>query len=155
MALAQAMQAEEFNDINNSRTGANSDEDKNYQDCLAPVPGVGTGAELDDGDAYYQQHGVRQGDAQQEDQLIGGPADQLEEARYRQFVIDQQRALAEIRRERERREREEEYDPQKGWAPRLNNRNQQNRGEYTNSHSEDEKEPLMNNEDPLRAPYQR
>ena len=76
--MARAMQAEEFNG-NNSRTGANSDDEKNYGDCLAPVPedspaGVGTGAELDE-DEYARVHGVRMGDNQQEQQLIGGPED--------------------------------------------------------------------------------
>ena len=59
------MQAEEFNG-NNSRTNAQSDDEKNYGDCLAPVPedspvGNGTGAELDR-DEYERVHGVRMGD---------------------------------------------------------------------------------------------
>lgn len=50
MAMAQRMQAQEFNG-NQSRTGANSDDEKNYNDCLAPIDeaaaAAGTGAELD------------------------------------------------------------------------------------------------------------
>ena len=70
--MARAMQDNEFNG-NNSRTGANSDDEKNYGDCLAPVleAAAGTGAELD-ADEYERVHGVRQGDNQAEQQLIGG-----------------------------------------------------------------------------------
>lgn len=28
--------------------------------------------------------------------------------------------MADIRKERERREREDQYDPERGWAPRIN-----------------------------------
>ena len=60
LAVAQRLQAEEFNG-DNSRTGANSDEARNHQDYaqLDGAPdGMAMGAELDS-QAYQQVHGVR------------------------------------------------------------------------------------------------
>ena len=58
--------------------------------------------------------------------------------------------MADIKKERERREREEVYDPRTGgWAPRFKNQRNMDRQE------DEEREALMsnNNRPVVRAPY--
>ena len=74
-AYAQRAQAEEYN-ANNSRTGPHSDEKGSNED------------------------GVRRGDAQQYDQLVGGVGGEDDAEYYRNLLMQQQLALAEIQRER-------------------------------------------------------